>query len=123
LIKSLNESLEEVRRLERKDNELLKGHRYSILRKYENLSRAKKAELDALLPLYPKLGEAYRLRQLFLDVFDIKDADKAKGYLCFWCEQALDAAIVLFSKFVNLIKARWSGITAYFDNKVSNGYS
>jgi transposase len=69
LVKSLNEALDEVRRLERKGNELLKNHRYTILRKYENQSRAKKAELDVLLPLYPKLGEAYRLRQMFLDVF------------------------------------------------------
>jgi transposase len=121
LIKSLNEALDEVRRLERKDNELLKGHRYTILGKYKNLSRAKKTEFDALLSLYPKLGEADRLRQLFSDVFDVKDADEAKGYLWFWCEQALDAAIVPFSKFVNMIKAHCSGITAYFDNKVSNG--
>jgi transposase len=92
LIKLLNEALDEVRRLERKGNELLKCHRYTILRKYENLSRAKKAELYALLPLYPKLGESYRLRQLFLDVFDVKNANEAKGYLWFWCEQALDAA-------------------------------
>lgn len=121
LIKLLNEALDEVRRLERKGNELLKGHRYTILRKYENLSTAKKEELDALLPLYPKLGEAYRLRQLFMDVFEIKDPEEAKGYLWFWCEQALDASIQPFTKFVNMIKAHWSGIIAYFDNKVSNG--
>jgi transposase len=121
LIKLLNEALDEVRRLERKGNELLKGHRYTILRKYENLSKAKKAELDALLPLYPKLGEAYRLRQLFLDIFDIKEADEAKGYLWFWCEQALVAAIQPFTKFVNMVKAHWSGIIAYFDYKVTNG--
>ncbi|MDR1171012.1 MAG: ISL3 family transposase [Bacteroidales bacterium] len=53
LVKSLNEALDEVRRLERKENELLKNHRYTILRKYENLSGAKKAELDALLPCIP----------------------------------------------------------------------
>jgi transposase len=55
-----------------------------------------------------------------LAVFDVKDADKAKGYLLFWCEQALYKVIIPFTKFVNLIKAHWSGITAYFDNKVSN---
>ncbi|MDR2764005.1 MAG: transposase, partial [Tannerella sp.] len=73
------------------------------------------------LPLYPKLGEAYRLRQLFLDVFDVKEADEAKGYLWFWCQQALDAAIIPFTKFVNMVKAHWSGITAYFDSCLTNG--
>ena len=121
LVKMLNEALDEVRRLERKGNELLKNHRYTLLRKYENLSLKKKYELDALLPLYPRLGEAYRLRQLFLDVFDVSDAEEAKGYLWFWCEQALEAAIEPFTKFVNTIKARWFGIVAYFDRKVTNG--
>jgi transposase len=65
LIKSLNKALDEVRRLERKGNELSKGHRYTILRKYKTMSGAKRAELDALLPLYPKLGEAYRPGQLY----------------------------------------------------------
>ena len=121
LVKLLNEALDEVRRLERKGNELLKNHRYTILRKYENLSLKKKYELDALLPLYPKLGEAYRLRQLFLDVFDVSDAEEAKGYLWFWCDYALDAAIEPFRKFVNTIKAHWFGIVAYFDKRVTNG--
>jgi transposase len=121
LVKLLNEALDEVRPLERKGNEQLKNHRYTILRKYENLSLKKKYELDALLPLYPKLGEAYRLRQLFLDVFDVSDAEEAKGYLWFWCDQALEAAIEPFRKFTNTIKAHWWGIVAYFDKRVTNG--
>jgi transposase len=121
LVESLNEALDEVRRLERKGNELLTNHRYTILRKYENLSGAKKAEPDALLPLYPKPGEAYRLRQLFLDVFDVQDNEEAKGYLRFWCRQAPDTGIQPFIKFVNMIKAHWSGIAAYFDKQVTNG--
>ena len=120
LIKLLNEALDEVRRLERKSNELLKNHRYTILKKYDNLSLKKKYELDALLPLYPKLGEAYRLRQLFLDVFDVKDAEDAKGYLWFWCDQVFEAGIEPFRKFVKTIKAHWFGIVAYFDKKVTN---
>ena len=121
LVKLLNEALDDVRRLERKGNELLKNHRYTILRKYENLSLKKKYELDALLPLYPKLGEAYRLRQLFLDVFEVIDIEDAKGYLWFWCDQALEAGIEPFRKFVNTIKSHWSGIVSYFDNRVTNG--
>jgi transposase len=41
LVKNVNDALDEVRRLERKGNELLKNHRYTILRKYENLSSEK----------------------------------------------------------------------------------
>lgn len=121
LVQSLNKALDEVRKLERKGNEMLKGHRYTILKKYENLSKAKKSELDSLLPLYPKLGEAYRLRELFMDVFEVSDPEEAKGYLWYWCEKALDAGIQPFTKLVNMIKAHWRGIVAYFDSKVTNG--
>lgn len=121
LVQSLNKALDEVRKAERKGNELLKGHRYTILRKHKNLSKAKQAELDMLLPLYPTLGEAYRLRELFLDVFEIPEAEEAKGYLWFWYDKAREAGIQPITKFANSVKAHWSGITAYFDTKVTNG--
>jgi transposase len=120
IIKLLNEALDKVRRLERQSNELLKNHRYTILRKYENLSQKKKAELDALLPLYPSLGEAYRLRQLFLDIFNMEDSQEAQEYLNVWCNQALETEIQPFVKFVNTIKTHWFGIVNYFDKKVTN---
>jgi transposase len=42
-------------------------------------------------------------------------------YLWFWCDQTLEAGMEPFRKFVNTIKAHWSGITACFDKKVTNG--
>ncbi|MDR1896941.1 MAG: ISL3 family transposase, partial [Prevotellaceae bacterium] len=121
LIKSLNEALDEVRRLERKGNEMLKNHRYTILKKYDRLTAEKKSDLQIILDYYPRLGEAYRLRQLFLDVFEIGNKEEAKGYLWFWCGLVLDTAIQPFIKFVNMIKSHWFGITAYFDKQVTNG--
>lgn len=42
LVQSLNKALDEVRIAERKGNDLLKGHKYTILKKYGNLSLEKK---------------------------------------------------------------------------------
>lgn len=56
-----------------------------------------------------------------MDVFEVSDPEEAKGYLWYWCEKALDAGIQPFTKLVNLIKAHWRGIVAYFDSKVTNG--
>ncbi|MDR1224270.1 MAG: transposase [Tannerella sp.] len=67
------------------------------------------------------LGEAYRLRELFMKMFTVVKPEEAKGYLWFWCDMAMDSKIVPYQKFVNLIKAHWSGITAYFDKRVTNG--
>ena len=71
--------------------------------------------------LYPHLGEAYRLKEMFLDVFDIEEPEQAKGYLKFWCDLATEAAIQPFIKFVNLIKAHWWGIVNYFESRITNG--
>lgn len=120
LVQSLNKALDEVRIAERKGNDLLKGHKYTILKKYGNLSLEKKNALDYVLMMYPKLGEAYRLRELFVDVFNIPDPEEAKGYLWFWCDMAMEAKIEPYKKFVAMIKSHWSGITAYFDKRVTN---
>lgn len=121
LVQSLNKVLDDVRIAERKGNDLLKGHKYTVLKKYNNLSMEKKNELDHILMMYPKLGEAYRLRELFVDVFTIPNSEEAKGYLWFWCDMAMEAKIEPYKKFVAMIKSHWSGITAYFDKRVTNG--
>lgn len=121
LVQSLNNSLDEVRKAERKDNNLLKGHKYTVLKKYEKLSGKKKTELDYVLMTYPTLGEAYRLREIFMEVFQIADPQEAKGYLWYWCDMAEESKIIPYQRFVNMIKAHWSGIVAYFDKKVTNG--
>jgi transposase len=41
LVQSLNKALDEARIRERKGNDLLKGHKYTVLKKYDKLSRDK----------------------------------------------------------------------------------
>ncbi len=121
IIQHLNQALDEVRKRERKGNELLKGHKYTFLKEKSKLSVRKQEELDYLLMNYPKLGEAYRLKQMFLDVYHMENPEEAKAYLAFWCDMAREANIAPFSKFVNLIKAHWFGIVNYFESKLTNG--
>ena len=47
LIQSLNKALDDVRIAERKGNDLLKGHKYTVLKKYSNLSMEKKNDIMA----------------------------------------------------------------------------
>jgi transposase len=85
MVQSLNKALDEVRIRERKGNDLLKGHKYTVLKKYDKLSRDKKSELEDVLMMYPRLGEAYRLREHFLEMFSVVKPEESKGYLWFWC--------------------------------------
>jgi transposase len=121
IIQHLNNAMDEVRKKERAGNELIKNHKYTFLRASRKLSEKKRSELDYITMLYPHLGEAYRLKEMFLDVFDIEEPEQAKGYLKFWCDLVTEAAIQPFMKFVNLIKTHWWGIVNYFDSRINNG--
>ena len=121
LVQSLNKSLDRVRIAERKGNELLKGHKYTVLKKHDKLSSDKQWELDHLLMMYPTLGEAYRMREMFMDIFSMHDSQEAKAYLMFWCDMVSESTIIPIKKFVAMIKTHWSGIVAYFDNGITNG--
>lgn len=117
----VNKALDETRQAERKGNDLLKRHKYTFLRTYAKLENKKQEELHELLFMFPKLGEAYRLRELFNEMWTIKDKEEAKGYLAFWSDFAADSKIFPFQKVVKTIKAHWTGIVAYFDRHITNG--
>tara|TARA_B110000008_G_C16912925_1_gene541464 strand:- start:194 stop:1411 length:1218 start_codon:yes stop_codon:yes gene_type:complete len=119
VMKEVNKAMDELRKLERKGNELLKNHKYTFLK--NKLTPKIKEERDLLLEMYPKLGEGYRLKYLFKDFWDLKDKQEAEGYLAFWCDLAEDSGIYPFKKAVKTIKAHWSGILNYIQSNINNG--
>lgn len=119
VVKEVNKAMDELRKLERKGNDLLKGHKYTFLK--SKLIPEIQEEKDLLLEYYPKLGQGYRLKELFRDFWDIKDKQDAEGYLAFWCDLAYESKIRPFVKVANTIRAHWEGIVNYIDSKVNNG--
>ena len=121
IVAKLNEAMDDLRKAERKEAELLKGHKYTVLYKYENLTTKKQDELDYLLMIYPRLGEAYRLKELFNEFWDIGQTEDAMAFLSFWCDMVMDTDIHPFKKFVATLKAHWSGIINYIKAKINSG--
>jgi transposase len=121
IVKLLNEAMDDVRKKERIQHQLLKNHRYTFLKNERNLSSKQKEQRDEILELLPVIGEAYRFRELFNDLWDFDKKEQAAGFLAFWCDLVEESKIIPFKKFVKTIKAHWSGITNYFDSKISNG--
>ncbi len=119
--KLLNEAFDKVRQLERKGNDLLKGHKYTFLKAYEKLSGKKQGDLDLLVHMYPKLGEAYRLKVMFDDFWDIEDIQEAQGYLAFWCDMVNDSKIIPLIEFTRTIQAHWFGIVNYLKSNITAG--
>lgn len=118
--KLLNEAMDEVRKNERKDHQDIKGHKYTFLKNNTNLTKRQREERDKLIVLYPILGEAYRLRELFDDFWAFKEINEASAFLSFWSDMAYESQIQPFIKFANTLKSHWSGIVNYIQTQITN---
>jgi transposase len=119
--KIINEAMDKVRKAERKEIEELKGHKYLFLKDDKNLNKEQIENKHYFLSSYPTLGDAYRLKELFNDFWNIKSKEEASGYLSYWCDIVEESTIKPFIKVVNTIKEHWAGIINYFDSKLNNG--
>lgn len=119
VMKEVNKSMDELRKLERRGNELLKNHKYTFLK--NKLTPKIKEEKDLLMEMYPKLGEGYRLKELFKDFWELKDKNEAEGYLAFWCDLVEESGVFPFKKAVKTIKSHWTGILNYIESRINNG--
>lgn len=119
VIKEVYSAMDELRLFERKEHELLAGHKYTFLK--TKLHETLFEERDFFLEYYPKLGEGYRLVQLFKDFWDMKDKEEAESFLAYWCDQAYESGIGPFKRVANMVNAHWSGIINYIESRISNG--
>jgi transposase len=117
----LNKAMDEVRKQERRRHVALKGHKYTFLKSPKQLTEAQSVQRHALIELYPQLGEAYRLKELFDDFWTMKTPQEACGFLAFWCDMVKESEIAPFMKFVNTVKTHWDGILNYITSKLTNG--
>lgn len=121
VVKLLNEAMNKVRIAERKEHDELKGHKYTFLKNRKNLSETKVKALDEMIVLYPTLGEAYRLKVLFNDLWEMPNKTAAEAFLRQWCDEVDTAKIPAFMKFANTVRAHWSGIVHFVETHITNG--
>lgn len=117
----LNKAMDEVRKREYRLHAELKGHKYLFLKSNAKLSERQRKDRNDLLELLPTIGEAYRLKLLFDDFWDMRNEEDAQGFLAYWCDLAEESAIGPFIKFANTVKNHWSGIVNYLKQRISNG--
>ncbi len=110
VVKLLNEAMNQVRIAERKEHDALKGHKYTFMRNRENLSDKQEKPLLEMIKLYPTLGEAYRLKLLFNNLWELPDKQAADAVLRQWCVEVETAKIPAFLKFANTVRAHCRGL-------------
>ena len=117
----LQRAMDTVRKAERKEHDILKGHKYLFLKNNVNLSARQKQQRDELIELLPNIGKAYRLKVLFDDFWEFETTEEAAAFLTFWCDLVDESKIFPLIKFANSVKSHWSGILKYIESKISNG--
>lgn len=117
----VNTALDEVRKIERKESDRLKGHKYTVLKNSNKLSARRKAELDELLILFPKLGEAYRLKELIRQFWLFDDDSQAKIFLYEWIKECRESGIEPFKKAASTISSHWTGVTNFTLTRLTSG--
>ena len=70
IVKKMNESVDQIRKEERKEYEGLKNSRYLWLRNNNSLTDEQKKKVEELSDVCPNIGKAYRLKELLKLVLD-----------------------------------------------------
>jgi len=123
LIQLMNDALGKVRAEDaRLFPELLHGSRYAFLKNPENLTEKQDETLTKLSHYRLKTGKAYLIKLALQDVYFAPTRESAETQLKSWYNWAIRSQIEQVKKVARTVKDHWSGILAWFDSKLSNGF-
>ena len=128
IMRHLSKALGEVRRSEYKrlsgeDRSYIKGQRYTLLSRRENLSLDGRRALKKLLQANRRLNTAYVLKEAFGQLWDYRTERGARAFFTRWKDSLKWQRLHPYQKFAEMIEAHWDGIASYChpENKVSLG--
>ena len=129
VMRHLGEALDEVRkseyaRLSGKDRRFIKGQKYTLLSRRENLSLEGRRALKTLLRANKRLNTAYLLKESFGQLWDYQKEGWAKRFFENWRASLKWQRLAPYKKFAEMVDRHWDGIAAFCrpENKVSLGF-
>jgi transposase len=129
IMRHLGEALDKVRkaeyaRLNGKDRRFIKGQKYNLLSRHDNLTLEGKRSLEILLAANKRLNTAYVLKETFGQLWDYGREGWARRFFENWRASLKWQRLGPYERFADLIDRHWDGIAAYCkpENKVSLGF-
>jgi len=129
VMRHLGDALDKVRkseyaRLTGKDRSYIKGHKYTLLSRRDNLTLEGRKALRKLLSANKRLHTAYLLKESFGQLWDYQREAWARRFLENWKATLRWQRLKPYQKFAQMIERHWDGIAAYCrtENKVSLGF-
>ncbi len=124
IMKIINNAVDEVRKAEVKEQEILRGQKYLFLKNRANLTETQKKSLSAIESmsrLNLKTVRAYHIRENFQGIYKEKTQEDFEKSLKKWYFWATHSRIEAIKEAAKTIKRHWSGVLRWYDSKVSNG--
>ena len=129
IMRHLGEALDQVRkreyaRLSGKDRRYIKGQKYTLLSRHENLTLQGRQALKTLLRANKRLNTAYLLKESFGQLWSYEREGWARRFFENWRAALKWQRLKPYEKFADMIDRHWDGIAAYCkpENKVSLGF-
>jgi len=129
IVRHLGEALDAVRkseyaRLEGRRRRYIKGQKYTLLSRRENLSLSGRQALAALLKANKRLNVAYVLKESFGQLWGYRREAWARKFFDNWRASLRWQRLKSYQKFAAMIERHWDGIAAHCrpENKVSLGF-
>jgi len=128
IMRHLGEALDKVRRSEYRrlsgeDRSFIKGQRYTLLSRRENLTLDGRRALKKLFKANRRLNVAYLLKESFAQLWDYQTEGWARRFFERWCDSLKWQRLTPYVKFAAMIDRHWDGIASYChpENKCSLG--
>ena len=129
VMKHLGQALDTVRkseygRLTGSDRRFIKGQKYNLLSRWENLHQKGRDALKLLLAANKRLNTAYVLKESFGQLWDYNTPGWARRFFDNWRDSLKWQRLRPYEKFADLIERHWDGIVSYCQeqNKVALGF-
>lgn len=121
----MNKTLDEIRKeqqenLNQREEKVLKGNRFLLLKNYENLEPEFKERLEAILKINEPLFKAHALKEQFRLFWRQDSVQKAWIFLDQWISDAQATGIRKLRKMADTLDGHRIGLLNYFKHRISN---
>jgi transposase len=123
VIKLINEAVDKVRKMEAKENPLLKGSKYLFLKNESNLTSKQAKQLNEikLSGLNLKSLRALQIRESFQDIYKAPTESTFLFLLKKWYYWASHSRLDPIKEVAKTIKSHWDGVVAWKRSQINNG--
>lgn len=129
IVRHLGQALDKVRkseyaRLSGNKRRYIKGQKYTLLSRWENLTLEGRHALKTLLAANKRINTAYLLKESFGQLWSYEREGWARRFFENWRSSLKWQRLKPYEKFAAMINHHWDGIAAYCkpENKVSLGF-